>query len=249
MKLFWSFYLSLSEGSLSCHSAQQCSPNASIPVSLCISIHKASSSLLLPSTLEILNNVQKFHFIAQVMVLFEDSDCLGASQVKYLASAEIVVRWKAGPLLLLLQTKAEILMDFDFPDTSLGLDWYKQPKFTLRSVCLFVGCLFVLVWFGVFFCVQTKSWAMSVLPTLNSHLFVFKNICFKDFWAEELAGSHRSCCWPGIWNASLWCVGGCCTQGTGNGDGVWIHYQAPLAVTLLQLLVNNFISELCLLTV
>lgn len=167
---------------------------------------------------------------------------------KILSSAEIVVRWKAGPLLLLLQTKAEILMDFDFPDTSLGLDWYKQPKFTLRSVCLFVGCLFVLVWFGVF-CVQTKSWAMSVLPTLNSHLFVFKNICFKDFWAEELAGSHRSCCWPGIWNASLWCVGGCCTQGTGNGDVVWIHYQAPLAVTLLQLLVNNFISELCLLTV
>lgn len=157
MKLFWSFYLSLSEGSLSCHSAQQCSPNASIPVSLCISIHKASSSLLLPSTLEILNNVQKFHFIAQVMVLFEDSDCLGASQVKYLPSAEIVVRWKAGPLLLLLQTKAEILMDFDFPDTSLGLDWYKQPKLKLSSVCLFVGWLFVLVWFGLGFFVCKPS--------------------------------------------------------------------------------------------
>lgn len=76
---------------------------------------------------------------------------------KILSSAEIVVRWKAGPLLLLLQTKAEILMDFDFPDTSLGLDWYKQPKFTLRSVCLFVGCLFVLVWFGLGFFVCKPS--------------------------------------------------------------------------------------------
>lgn len=39
-------------------------------------------------SLGILNNLQKLHFIALVIALFEASDCLGASQVKYLASAK-----------------------------------------------------------------------------------------------------------------------------------------------------------------
>lgn len=54
--------------------------------------------------------------------------CIPSKMLSKCWNSEIVVRWKAGPLLLLFQTKAEIVMGFDFPDTPLGLDWFEQPK-------------------------------------------------------------------------------------------------------------------------
>lgn len=81
-------------------------------------------------------------------------------------------------MLLLFLAKAEILMGFDFPDALLGLGGYEQPKSKHNSVCLFVGFLFVgLVGRGGVVCFK-PSLEQCLLPTLNSRLFVFKNIWF-----------------------------------------------------------------------
>lgn len=69
-------------------------------------------------------------------------------------NSEIVERWKAGPLLLLFQTKSEIMMDFDFSwhFSGIRLVWAAQILNTVQFVCEVFVCVFGFLcffWFGL----------------------------------------------------------------------------------------------------